>query len=81
MLKPFAPTALEKIGNEWVNVTTICQDKFGRLPKESSILASKMDTEAYPEPCQATKMERFAKVASDCKPLTILEKGSFLDVW
>ena len=37
-------------------------------------------TEAYPEPCQTSKMERFAKIVNDFYPLTIFTRRSILDV-
>ena len=37
--------------------------------------------EVYSEPCQMSKMELFAKIVNDWKPLTISAKSSFLDVW
>ena len=37
--------------------------------------------EAYSEPCQTSKMERFAKIVNGKKPLTIFAERSVLDVW
>ena len=36
--------------------------------------------EAHSEPCQGTKMERFAKIVDDFQMLTIVAKRSILDV-
>ena len=36
---------------------------------------------SYSEPCQTSKMERFAKTVDGLKPLTIFTKHSILDVW
>ena len=36
---------------------------------------------AYPEPCQAPKMEHFVKINNCTKPLAIFAKCSILDVW
>ena len=38
------------------------------------------DLEAYSEPCQTYKMERFTKIVKGEKPLTIFEKRSILYV-
>ena len=38
------------------------------------------NTEAYSGHCQTSKMERFAKIINDLKPLNILAKSSILDV-
>ena len=35
----------------------------------------------YSEPYQISKMERFAKIVNDSKPLTNFGKSSALDVW
>ena len=37
--------------------------------------------EAYSDPCQTSKIERFAKIVNDWKPLTIFAKHSILDAW
>ena len=37
-------------------------------------------TETHLEPSQTSKMERFAKIFNNLKPLTIFEKHSILDV-
>ena len=37
-------------------------------------------TEVYSEPCHTSKMEHFAKIVNGFQPLTILVKGSVLDV-
>ena len=37
--------------------------------------------EAYSEPCQTSKMERFAKIINSFQPLTTFAKRSILDVW
>ena len=39
------------------------------------------DPEAYAEPCRTSKMEVFAKIVDDLKPLTIFTKHYILDVW
>ena len=36
---------------------------------------------AYSEPCQTSKMERFAKIFNSLKPLTISAKRTILDIW
>ena len=36
--------------------------------------------EAYSEPCQTSKMERFAKIVNGSNPSTIILKRSILDV-
>ena len=38
-------------------------------------------SEAYSEPCQASKMERFAKQVNVFQPLTFFAKRSILNVW
>ena len=40
-----------------------------------------MQTEAYSEPCQTSKIESFAKIVNGFMPLTIFAKRSILDVW
>ena len=40
-----------------------------------------VSTEAYSEPCQTYKVERFAKTVKDWKPLAIFAKRPVLDVW
>ena len=37
------------------------------------------DSEAYSEPCQTSKMDRFAKMVRSFYPLTIFVKRSILD--
>ena len=39
------------------------------------------NSEAYSEPYQLSKMERFAKIINGFQPLTIFAKQSILDVW
>ena len=39
-----------------------------------------MKPRAHLEPCQASKVELFAKIANGSKPLTIFAKISILDV-
>ena len=36
---------------------------------------------AYSEPCQTSKMERFAKIVKSFSPLGIFAKHSIWDVW
>ena len=36
---------------------------------------------SYLEPSQLSKMKLFAKIVNSFQPLTILAKGSILDVW
>ena len=38
-------------------------------------------SEAYSEPCQTCKMERFAKIFNGFYPLTNFAKRFILDVW
>ena len=40
-----------------------------------------MDSDAYSEPYQTFKMERFAKIVNGEKSLTISAKRTILDVW
>ena len=40
-----------------------------------------MVTEAYSEPCQASKMKRFAKIVHSFQSWTIFAKHSVLDFW
>ena len=42
---------------------------------------SVQDSEAYSEPCQTCKMERFTKIVNGFYPLTIFSKHSIFDVW
>ena len=37
-------------------------------------------SEAYSEPCQTAKMERFARIANGFKSLNIFKKRAILDV-
>ena len=37
--------------------------------------------EAYSEPCQKFKMERFVKIVNHFQPLTIFAKRFILDMW
>ena len=45
--------------------------------RKKQILSSKV----YPEPCQTSKMELFAKIINSFQPLTIILKSFILDVW
>ena len=38
-------------------------------------------SEAYSEPCQTSKMERFVKIVNGYNPLILLANHSILDVW
>ena len=38
-------------------------------------------SEAYSEPFQTYKMERFAKIVNNFQPLTIFTNRSILDIW
>ena len=38
-------------------------------------------TQAYSEPCQTSKIERFAKIVNVFQPLTTFAKRTILDVW
>ena len=40
-----------------------------------------LETDMYSKPCQASKMERFAKTVSSFQPLTIFTKRFISDVW
>ena len=51
---------------------------FTLSPKFSLIFAPQ--TEAYSEPCQTPKMERFERIANDLRSLTIFAKRSILDI-
>ena len=46
----------------------------------SENISSQCLTEAYSEPCQISKMERYAKIVNGKQPLTILAKCFILDV-
>ena len=37
--------------------------------------------EAYPEPCQISKMALFAKIVNGFQPLNIFAKNQIFDVW
>ena len=37
--------------------------------------------DAYSEPFQTSKMERFGKIVNNLQPLTIFAKRSILDIW
>ena len=37
--------------------------------------------EAYSQPCQTSKIERFVKIINSFTPLTVFTKRSILDVW
>ena len=45
------------------------------------IVFSPFSSQRHSEPCQASKMERFAKIINDQRPLTIFAKRSILDVF
>ena len=52
---------------------------FNSFTAES--IKKKKHLEAYSEPYQISKIERFAKMVDGWKPLTIFAKRSFLVVW
>ena len=49
-----------------------------KYPKQNM---EKQNLEAYLEPCQTSKMELFAKIVNDWKPLSIFAKRSILEFW
>ena len=39
------------------------------------------ESEVYSQPCETSKMERFAKIVHGWKQLTVLAKCAIIDVW
>ena len=55
-------------------------DRMDNFLTLANIAATAFKGQAYLEPCQTSKMERFAKIVNGDKPLTIFAKRSILDV-
>ena len=55
--------------------------QFVSFQSRSSININVQKSDAHSEPSEASKMEVFAKIVSNWKPLTVFIKSSMLDVW
>ena len=67
------------IWSEYYNQFGIYQPSLVSLlkPRKNNL----SDPEAYPEPCQTSKMDCFVKVVNDLNLLSFFVRHSILDVW
>ena len=67
------------VSSEYYNLFGIYQPSRVSLlkPRQKNL----SDPEAYPEPCQASKMDCFVKIVNGLNLLTFFVRHSTLDVW